>query len=69
MPWAPVLDVNFTVPLDSWYEGWRESDWRLLPDTPENLIMSKEYNQGLVYMSGVTAQEAAYVICESRAGC
>lgn len=63
-PWGPVLDGNFTVPRDGWYEGWRERDWHFLWDTPEELIRRKKFNQGVSYMSGVTTQEAAYFICE-----
>ena len=63
-PWGPVLDGNFTVPRDGWYEGWRERDWHFLWDTPEELIRRKKFNQGVSYMSGVTIQEAAYFICE-----
>ncbi|KAG8232919.1 hypothetical protein J437_LFUL011028 [Ladona fulva] len=62
-PWAPVLDVNFTIPPDGWYEGWREQDWVFLPDTPENIIRkSSQGLGGLSYMSGVTHDEAAYMI-------
>ncbi|KAK7871831.1 hypothetical protein R5R35_006430 [Gryllus longicercus] len=61
-PWAPVLDANFSVPLDSWYEGWREEDWRLLNDMPERLLRRRAFNPQLEYMSGVTMQEAAFMI-------
>jgi hypothetical protein len=63
-PWGPVLDGNFTVPKDGWYEGWREKDWHFLEDTPEDLIRRGRFNRGLSYMSGVTTQEAAFFICE-----
>lgn len=64
-PWAPVLDTNFTLPGDSWYEGWRERDWRFLSETPESLIKRGEFNKGLSYMAGVTIQEAAYMIYDN----
>lgn len=64
-PWGPVLDLNFTFPQDNWYEGWRETDWKFLDVTPEELIRNKQYNRGLHYMTGgVSTQEAAYMICE-----
>jgi neuroligin len=63
-PWGPVLDINFTYPGDNWYEGWRERDWHFLTETPEQLIRQGKYNRGLQYMSGVTMQEAAFVICK-----
>lgn len=61
-PWGPVLDVNFTYPGDDWYEGWHESDWVFLKETPEQLVRKGHFNRGISYMSGVTLQEAAYVI-------
>jgi len=63
-PWGPVLDGNFTVPRDDWFEGWRERDWHFLWETPEELIRRGKFNRGLSYMSGVTIQEAAFFICE-----
>lgn len=63
-PWGPVLDLNFTFPGDSWYEGWHEADWHFLKETPEDLIRKRSYNRGLHYMTGVTTQEAAYLICK-----
>jgi hypothetical protein len=63
-PWGPVLDGNFTVPKDHWFEGWHEKDWHFLWETPEELIRRGLFNRGLSYMSGVTTQEAAFFICE-----
>lgn len=63
-PWGPVSDLNFTFPGDEWYEGWRESDWHFLSETPEELVRKKMYNRGLHYMTGVSTQEAAYMICK-----
>lgn len=63
-PWAPILENNFTFPGDGWYEGWREHDWHYLSETPEELIKKRKFNRGLHYMTGVTMQEAAYVICK-----
>ncbi|XP_054268687.1 neuroligin-2 [Macrosteles quadrilineatus] len=61
-PWGPVLDLNFTVPRDTWYEGWREQDWRFTNFTAEQYIRQGRFNRGLSYMTGVTTQEAAFVI-------
>lgn len=61
-PWGPVLDVNFTYPQDSWYEGWHERDWHFLKDKPIDLIKQGKFNRGLHYMTGVTSQEAAFFI-------
>lgn len=66
-PWGPVLDRNFTKPGDSWYHGWKERDWHFLNRTPEELIKHGHFNRGLSYMSGVTTQEAAYIICKQCA--
>lgn len=64
IPFGPVLENNFTFPGDNWYEGWRESDWHFLNETPEELIRKRQFNRNLHYMTGVTMQEAAYVICK-----
>lgn len=61
-PWAPVLDINFTVPQDDWFEDWRASDWRFFTETPEQSIKTNKFKKDLVYMAGVTTQEAAYII-------
>ncbi|XP_026472654.1 acetylcholinesterase-like [Ctenocephalides felis] len=65
-PWGPVLDVNMTIPGDDWYEGWKEQDWHFLKETPEELVKKGAFNRGLQYMSGVTTQEAAFVIYENE---
>ncbi|XP_068085418.1 cholinesterase isoform X2 [Anabrus simplex] len=61
-PWGPVLDGNFTIPGDSWFEGWKEVDWHFLWDTPASLIKRGLFNHKLHFMAGVTTQEAAYMI-------
>lgn len=66
IPWGPVLENNFTFPGDNWYEGWREKDWHFLQEKPESLIKRRKFNRGLHYMTGVTMQEAAYVICKFK---
>lgn len=64
IPWGPVLEnATTTFPGDNWYEGWREQDWHFLKETPQQLIKKRMFNRGLHYMTGVTMQEAAYVIC------
>lgn len=63
-PWGPVMDLNFSVPRDPWYEGWREHDWRFTNFTVEDQIRRGRFNRGLSYMTGVTTQEAAFTICE-----
>ncbi|XP_063220392.1 neuroligin-2 [Bacillus rossius redtenbacheri] len=62
LSWGPVLDGNFRVPGDTWYEGWREADWHFLHEKPERLIRTSQFNSRLAYMSGVTTQEAAYLV-------
>jgi neuroligin len=61
-----VIDVNFTVPGDDWYDGWREKDWHMFSEMPETLIKRGEYNRGLSYLSGVTHDEAAYFVCKPQ---
>lgn len=64
IPWGPVLENNFTYPGDEWYEGWRARDWTFLQTKPEDLIAARTFNPALRYMTGVTTQEAAYVLCK-----
>ncbi|XP_066595537.1 cholinesterase isoform X2 [Prorops nasuta] len=61
-PWAPVLDVNFTVPRDNYYEDWRSSDWHFFTEPPEESIKANKFRRDIKYMAGVTTQEAAFVI-------
>ncbi|XP_037047980.1 cholinesterase isoform X2 [Bradysia coprophila] len=66
-PWGPVLEnATTTFPGDNWYEGWREQDWHFLKETPQQLIKKRMFNRGLQYMTGVTMQEAAYVIYQNE---
>lgn len=58
-PWAPVIDMNVSMP---YYEGWYDTDWIFLKDSPEKLIKERKFNEGLRYMSSVTLQEAATFI-------
>lgn len=39
-------------------------DWGFLPDIPEELIRMRNFNPQLRYLAGVTADEAAYIVCE-----
>ncbi|XP_034938540.1 cholinesterase isoform X2 [Chelonus insularis] len=64
-PWAPVLDINFTVPRDNWYEDWRASDWHFFTETPEESIRSNKFKPGIAYMAGVTTQEAASIVFQN----
>lgn len=65
-PWAPVLDFNITYPAEDWYEGWRERDWHFLKETPEHLIRNGLFNPKLHYMTGVTTQEAAFMVYQNE---
>ncbi|XP_060666531.1 acetylcholinesterase [Drosophila nasuta] len=64
--WGPVLDHNFTLPGDDWYEGWREKDWRFLTQTPAALIRAGRFNRNIQYMTGVTTQEAAFFVAQNE---
>lgn len=59
-PWAPVIEMNITMP---YYEGWYETDWHFLRRTPEELIKAGHFNPGLSYMSSVTLREASDYVC------
>ncbi|XP_065226291.1 fatty acyl-CoA hydrolase precursor, medium chain isoform X2 [Planococcus citri] len=60
--WGPVIDANITMPVNEWYQGWNQRDWYFLNDTVESLIARGQINRNLAYMSGVTTQEAGYMI-------
>nr|CAD7454820.1 unnamed protein product [Timema tahoe] len=64
-PWGPVLDGNFSVPDEHWYEGWQQIDWHFLDHTAEYLVRNKKFNRGLSYMSGVTTQEASTLVYQN----
>lgn len=64
-PWAPVVDGEIRKPGNNWYEGWQEKDWQFLDDVPEELVRLRKFNPAIRYMTGVTADEAAYVVCKS----
>ncbi|XP_044006452.1 neuroligin-4, X-linked isoform X3 [Aphidius gifuensis] len=65
-PWAPVLDVDFKVPSDNWYDGWRASDWHFLDETPEQSIKAGRFRPDIKYMAGVTTQEASYILANNE---
>lgn len=52
------------MPKSDWYDGWEQSDWHFINDSVENAIQSGRFNKDLRYLSGVTTQEAAYILCE-----
>lgn len=58
------MDREIRKPANNWYEGWESKDWTFLPDIPEELIRMRKFNPNIRYLSGVTADEAAYVVCE-----
>lgn len=61
-PWAPVYDVNFTVPRD-YYDSWSASDWHFFSEEPEESIRTRKYRKDIMYMAGVTTQEASFILC------
>lgn len=50
------------MPKSDWYDGWQQSDWHFINETVENAIQSGHFNKDLRYLSGVTTQEAAYIL-------
>lgn len=64
-PWAPVVDREIRKPPSNWFDGWDEKDWNFLPDVAEELIRMRQFNPAIRYLAGVTADEAAYIICKS----
>jgi len=52
------------VPKSDWYDGWQQSDWHFINESVKNAIQSGHFNKDLRYLSGVTTQEAAYILCK-----
>ncbi|KAG0715389.1 Neuroligin-4, Y-linked [Chionoecetes opilio] len=65
--WSPVVDTNFTVPGDEWYEEWEEKDWRIIPEMPINLYLRNSHHRDLRYLAGVNRDAAAnFVFNDNR---
>lgn len=64
--WGPIIDNEFFVPKSDWYDGWQTSDWHFVNESVENAIKSGHFNKFLRYMSSVTTQEAAYILCKIK---
>jgi len=62
--WGPIIDQEFLVPKSDWYDGWQHLEWHFINESVENAIKSGHFNKDLKYMSGVTTQEAAYILCK-----
>jgi len=52
------------VPKSDWYDGWQQSDWHFINESVKTAIQSGHFNKDLRYLSGVTTQEAAYILCK-----
>jgi hypothetical protein len=63
-PWAPVVDKKIRKP--DWHVDQPPEDWNFLREEPEVLIDQREYRLAQ-YMTGVTRDEAAYILCELTA--
>lgn len=59
-----MIDNEFLVPKSNWYDGWQQSDWHFVNESVENAIQSGRFNRDLRYLSGVTTQEASYILRE-----
>lgn len=65
--WGPVVDTNFTVPGDEWYEEWEEKDWRIVPEMPINFYQRNHHHRNLRYMTGVNRDAGAnFVFNDNR---
>ncbi|VVC28961.1 Carboxylesterase type B, conserved site,Carboxylesterase, type B,Alpha/Beta hydrolase fold [Cinara cedri] len=64
--WGPIIDNEFLVPKSDWYDGWQQSDWHFINDSVESAIQSGRFNKDLRYLSGVTTQEAAYILHKNK---
>ena len=60
-PWAPVVDKKIRKP--DWHVDQPPEEWNFLREDPEVLINNREFRLAQ-YMTGVTRDEAAYILCE-----
>lgn len=52
--WAPVVDKNISMP----------EQHRFMPDSPEEIIRSGQFDASKLYITGVTRDEGAYLLCK-----
>ncbi|KAL5236265.1 hypothetical protein ACI65C_003675 [Semiaphis heraclei] len=64
--WGPIIDNEFLVPKSDWYDGWQQSDWHFINESVKTAIQSGHFNKDLRYLSGVTTQEAAYILYNNK---
>ncbi len=63
-PWAPVSQVNISMPEDGWHEEWTSDDFMALPELVSVLYENQRYNPKLQYLTGVARDDASYLLCE-----
>ena len=66
-PWAPVLNPKRKKSIFYTNSNPNYEDWFLFDNIPEFLINNKSFHPNLRFMSGITTQEAAYLIRQSDA--
>jgi neuroligin len=58
---AELIEMEF----DNFSVSLNHQDWHFMDESPEDLVRKSKFNRGLHYMTGVTTQEAAYLICKN----
>ncbi|XP_059086237.1 neuroligin-like protein glit-1 [Tigriopus californicus] len=65
-PWAPVVQVNISMPEDEWNEEWVSDDFMALPDLVTELYQQEKYNPRLQYLTGVSRDDASYLLYNNK---
>ena len=63
-PWAPVVQLNISVPEDTWNVDWNSEDFMALPDLVSELYRLGKYHSQFQYLTGVARDDAAYLLCK-----
>ena len=63
-PWAPVVQLNISVPEDTWNVEWNSDDFMAIPDLVSELYRLGKYHSQFQYLTGVARDDAAYLLCK-----
>lgn len=53
------------MPEDEWNEEWVSDDFMALPDLVTELYQREKYNPKLQYLTGVSRDDASYLLCKN----
>lgn len=65
-PWAPVVQLNISVPEDSWHVDWVSDDFMALPELVSVMYENQQYHKNFKYVTGVARDDASYLVYNNR---